>query len=52
MQEFTLILVTKTNESHDYVVSAFTLEAAIDKLLDKVSYDVCGIHTDDECIIF
>jgi hypothetical protein len=32
-------------------VYAATLDAAVDKMLDKISYDVREIHTDDEIII-
>ena len=51
MQDYTLTVVSKTGHTHDYVVYALDMDAAIDKLLDKISYDVREIHTDDEIII-
>ena len=51
MQEFTLTVISKTGHSHDYVVQAETLDAAVDKMLDKIGYDAREIHTDEEIII-
>jgi hypothetical protein len=51
MQDYTLTVISKTGHTHDYVVYAATLDAAVDKMLDKISYDVREIHTDDEIII-
>jgi hypothetical protein len=51
MQDYTLTVISKTGHTHDFVVYAATLDAAIDKMLDKISYDVREIHTDDEIII-
>jgi hypothetical protein len=52
MQDYTLTIISKTGVAHDYVVYAATLDAAIDKMLDKISYDVREIQTEDECIFF
>jgi hypothetical protein len=52
MQDYTLTVISKTGDTHDYVVYAATLDAAIDKMLDKISYDVREIQTEDECIFF
>lgn len=51
MQDYTLTVISKTGHTHDFVVYAATLDAAIDKMLDKISYDVREIHTEDEIII-
>jgi len=51
MQDYTLTVISKTGHTHDFVVYAATLDAAIDKMLDKISYDVREIHTDEEIII-
>jgi len=51
MQDYTLTVISKTGDTHDYVIYAATLDAAIDKMLDKISYDVREIHTEDEIII-
>jgi hypothetical protein len=52
MQDYTLTVISKTGDTHDYVVYAADLDAAIDKMMDKISYDVREIHTEDEIIIF
>jgi len=52
MQDFTITVVSKTNHTHDYVVYALDMDAAIDKLLDKISYDISVIYAEDECILF
>ena len=52
MQDYTLTVVSKTGHTHDYVVYAATLDAAIDTLLDKISYDISVIYAEDECILF
>ena len=51
MQDYTLTIISKTGLAQDFVVYAATLDAAVDKMLDKISYDVREIHTDDEIII-
>jgi len=52
MQEFTITVVSKTGHSHDYVVSALNVDYAVDRLLDRIAYDVAEVHTADHCILF
>jgi hypothetical protein len=51
MQEFTLTVVSKTGHAHDYVVYAPTVDDAVEKMLEKISYDVLEVHTEDHTYI-
>jgi glucose-6-phosphate isomerase len=51
MQDYTLTVISKTGHTQEIVVQAESLDAAVNKMLDKISYDVREIHADDVLII-
>ena len=51
MQEFTITVINKLNQSYDHTVYAPTMDDAVEKLLDKISYDVRELYCEDQGFI-